>query len=92
MNTKNGSITNIFLAVELDDDTKHVLARKLFLLDYKDYLRLEPKRNLHITLGYVRDVHQTERRDIINAFKPLKECEPFSFRVESVPQSGLAIA
>jgi 2'-5' RNA ligase len=82
MNTKNGSITNIFLAVELDDNTKQVLARKLFLLDFKDFLRFEPKRNLHITLGYIRDVHQTERRDIINAFKPLKECPPFTFHVD----------
>lgn len=83
MNNKNGSITNIFLAVELDDDTKQLLARKLFLLDYRDYVRTEPKRNLHITLGYIRDVHESRRRDIINAFKPLKECTPFSAHVDS---------
>jgi 2'-5' RNA ligase len=83
MNTKNGSITNIFLAVEFDDDTRQLLARKLYLLDYKDYLRLESKRNLHITLGYIRDVHETQRREIINAFKPLKECTPFSAHVEA---------
>jgi len=83
MNNKNSSITNIFLAIELDDDTKQLFARKLFLLDFKDFLRLESKRNLHITLGYIRDVHQTERRDIINAFKPLKEWAPFQAHVDS---------
>jgi 2'-5' RNA ligase len=83
MNNKSGSITNIFLAVEFDEATRALLARKLFLLDYKDYLRLEPKRNLHITLGYIRDVHETQRRDIINAFKPLKEHHPFSAHVEA---------
>ena len=83
MNHKNGSVTNIFLAVEFDDDTKQLLARKLFLLDYKDYLRTEPKRNFHITLGYIREVHETQRREIINAFKPLKEHHPFTAHVEA---------
>lgn len=83
MNNKNSSITNIFLAVEFDEDTKNLFARKLFLLEHKDYLRLEPKKNLHITIGYISDVHQTQRRDIINAFRPLKELMPFSAHVES---------
>lgn len=83
MNNKNGSITNIFLAVELDDDTKQLFARKLFLLDYRDFLRTEPKRNLHITLGYIRDVHESRRRDIIQAFKPLREYLPFSAHIDS---------
>lgn len=82
MNTKNNTITNIFLAVELDEDIKQVFARKLFLLEFKEFLRLEPKRNLHITIGYIQDVHHTERRAIVNAFKPLKEQHVFSAHVE----------
>lgn len=88
MNYKNGSVTNIFLAVELDDDTKQLLARKLFLLDYREYLRTERKRNLHITLGYIRDVHESERRDIINAFKPLRNYHPFGAHVEGPVMFG----
>lgn len=82
MNTKNNTITNIFLAIEFDEDIKQLFARKLYLLDFKEFLRLESKKNLHITIGYIQDVHHTERRSIVNAFKGLKDFPVFQAHVE----------
>lgn len=77
MKNKNSSKQSMFLAAELDDNIKQVYAKRLYLTEYKDLLRIEPRRNFHITLGYIANVDETDKRDIINSFKPLKETQPF---------------
>lgn len=82
MKKKSSPYRSMFLAVELEEDLKKLLAERLYLLEDKKLLRIESRRNFHITIGFIAHVHEKHRRDVINCFKPLKEFTAFLAHVE----------
>ena len=74
-----------FVAIELDDATRHDLAETMVALKQVDGLRLTAVENLHITLKFLGDVADARIGDVTAALEMAVEgISPFSLELAGV--------
>lgn len=62
---------NLFLSILLENKLKEKLAHKLRLEASLDEVIYAPKQNLHLTLGFIRNVDPHDRASLKNAFNEI---------------------
>lgn len=68
---------NLFLAVFFEEKLKEKLAHNLRLEASLDEVIYAPQQNLHLTLGFIRNVDFQDRALLKNAFNDIKATSPF---------------
>jgi len=69
---------NLFLAVHFEDKLKEKLAHNLRLDASLDEVIYAPKQNLHLTLGFIRNVDPRDRSLLKSAFNDIQKMPSFN--------------